>query len=152
MLPHPQCVSGIHTKRCPSSTHPVILLMHRTSSLLYPLLSVIHPNSGIVNTSVVVTCLPGALLTVASDCSVSLLQALRLLSIIFVQSNPSLKQQAVLQLLQHSVALGRTHSVAAQALKTLQSYDDELFGGRVDAPDSKISMIAAASIVQIHEL
>lgn len=60
------------------------------------------------------------------------MQALRLLSSAFVQTNPSLKQQAVLQLLQHSVALGRTHSVAAQAVKTLQAYDDELFKGRTN--------------------
>ena len=58
-----------------------------------------------------------------------MLQTLKLLSS-FSQSDPPLKQQAVLQLLQHSVALGRTHTVAAQAVKTFQSFQDELFGGR----------------------
>lgn len=65
-----------------------------------------------------------------ADCGGLSVQALSLLSTAFAQSNPSLKQQAVLQLLQHSVALGRTHGVAAQAVKTLQAYDDELFRGR----------------------
>lgn len=58
-----------------------------------------------------------------------MLQTLRRLST-FAHSDLPLKQQAVLLLLHHSIALGRTHTVAAQALKTLQCFEDELFTGR----------------------
>lgn len=56
-------------------------------------------------------------------------QALKLLSPSLFQSSPSLKQQALLQLLNHSVVLGSARKVAAQAVKTLRAYDDMLFKG-----------------------
>lgn len=78
------------------------------------------------------------------------MQALRLLSSAFVQTNPSLKQQAVLQLLQHSVALGRTHSVAAQAVKTLQAYDDELFKGRTNTSSKLLLSLEGSALLDHH--
>ena len=57
------------------------------------------------------------------------MQALEHLSAEFAERNSSLKQQALLQLLNHSVALGRHQKVAAQAVKALQTYKDELLKG-----------------------
>ena len=59
----------------------------------------------------------------------AVVQALKLLLPSLVQSDPSLKQQAMLQLLSHSVVLGGARKVAAQAVQTLQAYNDVLFKG-----------------------
>ena len=50
----------------------------------------------------------------------------------FAASLPlQLQQQVVLQLLNHSIVLGRSQSAALQAAQVLQGYPDALFPGQV---------------------